>query len=172
LDRSNTLSLREMFGRAAAMFASARQAIGRLPAALATFGHDNPQGHEAASGSHASLHRTSLSWQQIATLSLVIGVQQGNGSTCAARARAGKDAGLSLEALAAIRAGRATGDVALDSLTRFATALLTSSGTLPAEEVDALRSAGYGDTQIVDVLLAIARITLTSLSKQHSPCSR
>jgi alkylhydroperoxidase family enzyme len=158
LVRLKIVSFRGISSRAAAWFIRVKRAIGRLPTELAMFGNDSPLVAGASSGAH-----TSLSWKQIAAVTLAISAQAGYTCSGAAHAWVGKDTGLSMEAIAAICAGRATGDVSIDSLIRFATALLTGSNTLPATEVDVLRAAGYSDAQIVDLLLAIAKITLSSL---------
>jgi len=81
----------------------------------------------------------------------------------AAHTMMGKHAGLSREAILALRHGEASGDAKNDALAAFVRALATTSGTLPEEKLVAIRSAGYNDAQITDVALAMAAINLTNL---------
>ena len=72
-------------------------------------------------------------------------------------------AGLSPDALRAIRtADGATGDARRDALLRFVRLIVRTSGTLDEQEVAAIRAAGYSDTQLADISLAIALTIFTN----------
>lgn len=75
----------------------------------------------------------------------------------------GKHAGLSVEAIRAIRTASPTGDAAIDALAAFARRLVRTAGTVPATVLDEVKAAGYSDAQVVDTLLAVASITFTNL---------
>jgi alkylhydroperoxidase family enzyme len=72
-------------------------------------------------------------------------------------------AGLSRETLRNIRAGAPTGDTKRDALVRFVKLIASTSGTIDAEEVTAIREAGYTDEQLVEISLAIATTTFTNV---------
>jgi AhpD family alkylhydroperoxidase len=81
----------------------------------------------------------------------------------AAHTLMGGKAGLSAEAIQAVRHGQASGDARLDALATFVHSVVTTSGDVPAEVVAAVQQASYSDAQIVDTLLAITAITFTNL---------
>ncbi|WP_417356006.1 carboxymuconolactone decarboxylase family protein [Gallaecimonas pentaromativorans] len=81
----------------------------------------------------------------------------------AAQLMIGKSVGHKAETLKALRAGQSTGDAKLDALAHFVRQLQQNAGTLAQAEVDAIRAAGYSDTQLVDICLGIAVITFTNL---------
>lgn len=81
----------------------------------------------------------------------------------AAHTLIGKKTGLSKEDILAIRHGAASSDARLDTLAGFTRELISTRGTMPAAAVDKIRSAGFTDTQIVEVALAITSITFTNL---------
>ena len=62
-----------------------------------------------------------------------------------------------------IRAGEPTGDTKRDALIRFVSLLASTSGTIEAGEVTAIRAAGYTDQQLVEISLAIATTTFTNV---------
>jgi hypothetical protein len=63
----------------------------------------------------------------------------------------------------ALRQGQPSGDARNDALARFTLRLITTSGTVPADVVAAVKEAGVTDTQIVDVTMAVASIAFTNL---------
>jgi AhpD family alkylhydroperoxidase len=86
----------------------------------------------------------------------VLSVKTGCEVCVAAHSFLGKLAGLSVEALRAIRAGQPTGDARRDALVRFVSLLYTTSGTITDDEFNAMRAAGYTDTQLAEIALTFA----------------
>jgi alkylhydroperoxidase family enzyme len=50
-----------------------------------------------------------------------------------------------------------------DALVRFVRRIASSSGTVDAAEVQAVRDAGYSEQQVVETILAISAITFSNL---------
>jgi alkylhydroperoxidase family enzyme len=75
----------------------------------------------------------------------------------------GKMVGLTPEALKWIRAGEATGDAKFDALARFVSKLVRTSGTISDDEFAAIKAAGYTDSQLAEIALAIAVIVFTNV---------
>jgi AhpD family alkylhydroperoxidase len=126
-------------------------------------GSNSPVALQAALDLDGTLRKGSLSAKQIEAVKLAVSAVAECDYCLAAHTLMGKRAGLSGDAMSAIRAGNRTGDDAIDALVRFARLLVGSAGTVAAEQVAAVKAAGYSDAQIVDTLLAIAAITFTNL---------
>ncbi|HLZ85342.1 MAG TPA: hypothetical protein VKQ54_17400 [Caulobacteraceae bacterium] len=62
-----------------------------------------------------------------------------------------------------IRAGQLTGETRRDALAIFVRNLVRTSGTISDAEFSAIRAAGYTDAELVDISLAIAVITFTTV---------
>lgn len=163
MSRLHTIAPADATGPAAALFGAIKQAIGTVPNAYATAGSNSPVALKAALALDSSLRESSLSARQIEIVKLVVSASVGCDYCVAAHTLMGKKAGLSGDSLRALRGDGDTGDAADNALAHFARALVGSTGTVPAAQVDAVRAAGYSDAQIVDTLLAIASITFTNL---------
>jgi uncharacterized peroxidase-related enzyme len=163
MTRLHTITPDQATGHAAELFAGIKKAAGKVPNAYAVIGANSPAALQAALDLDGVLRKSSLSAKQIEIVKLAVSATVGCDYCLAAHTMMGKYAGLSGDGMAAIRAGSATDDAAADALARFARQLVSTSGTVPAEEVAAVKAAGYSDAQIVDTLLAIASITFTNL---------
>ncbi|WP_137172596.1 carboxymuconolactone decarboxylase family protein [Massilia sp. HP4] len=150
-------------GAAAQLFTAIQGAIGKVPNAYRDIGSNSPVVLEAVLALDASLKKTALSARDIEVIKLAVSATNGCDYCVAAHSLMGKMAGLQPDALAAVRAGRATGNAREDALADFARELVTSRGTVEASVVAAVKAAGITDAQIVDVTLAITAITLTNL---------
>jgi uncharacterized peroxidase-related enzyme len=163
MSRLHTIAPAEATGPAAKLFAAIKGAIGMVPNAYATIGANSPVALEAALNLDASLRQSSLSAKQIEVIKLAVSQDAGCDYCLAAHTAVAKRAGLSGEAIVAVRHGRSSGDGTIDALAAFVHTLMTTSGTVSAEAVAAVKAAGYSDAQVVDTLLAIASITFTNL---------
>jgi uncharacterized peroxidase-related enzyme len=82
---------------------------------------------------------------------------------CVAAHSAGlRQAGLPLAELAALRDGRALADPKLEALRAFTIALVEERGWVPPEALDGFRAAGYGNRQILEVILAVGMKTISN----------
>lgn len=163
MTRLHTIAPADATGPAATLFGAIKNAIGTVPNAYATVGSNSPVALKAALGLDAALRETSLTAKQVEVIKLAVSATVGCDYCVAAHTLMGKKAGLSRESILAIRRAEDSGDAANDALARFAHVLVSTTGTVSMAEVDAVRAAGYSDTQIVDTMLAIASITFTNL---------
>ncbi|MBA5608516.1 carboxymuconolactone decarboxylase family protein [Duganella sp. FT3S] len=163
MTRLHTVQPEQATGRAAELFTAIKGAIGMVPNAYATIGSNSPKALEAALQLDQTLGKSSLSAKQVETIKLAVSAHAGCDYCVAAHTLMGKRAGLGPHAMAAIRAGGTSGDGALDALAHFARHLVSSSGTVAANHIAAIKAAHYSDTQIIDILLTIATITFTNL---------
>lgn len=150
-------------GPAAALFGAIHGALGKVPNAYRDIGSNSPVVLESVLALDASLRKTSLSARDIEVVKLAVSSANGCDYCVAAHSLMGKMAGLDRAALAALRDGVATGNPRDDALARFARLLLTTRGTVDGAELEAVKAAGIGDAQIVEIALAITAITLTNL---------
>jgi uncharacterized peroxidase-related enzyme len=135
---------------------------GSVPNLFAALGHLAPATLNAALDAEAALASSSLSKQDLETIKLLVSEQTGCDYCVAAHVMLGKMTGLSPEALEHIRAGQATGDARRDALIRFVLTLQTTRGTIDERELSAIRAAGYSDTQLAEISLAIAMTIFTN----------
>jgi uncharacterized peroxidase-related enzyme len=163
MSRLHTLPVSEASGAAASLFAAIKGAIGKVPNAYATVGSNSPVALEAALNLDGALRKSSLSAKDIEVVKLAVSQDAQCDYCLAAHTLMGGKAGLSGEAILAVRHGQPSGDAHIDALAAFAHHVATTSGTVQAEVVAAVRAAGFSDAQIVDTLLAIASITFTNL---------
>ncbi|NNG21642.1 carboxymuconolactone decarboxylase family protein [Telluria aromaticivorans] len=163
MTRLHTIAPADAVGPAATLFGAIKQAIGMVPNAYATAGSNSPVALKASLGLDAALRETSLSTKQVEIIKLAVSETVGCDYCVAAHTLMGKKAGLSRDSILAIRRGADSDDAATDALADFARLLVTTTGTVPLEEVEAIKAAGYSDAQIVDTMLAIASITFTNL---------
>jgi uncharacterized peroxidase-related enzyme len=163
MSRFNAIKPEEATGAAAELFGKIKKAAGKVPNAYATIGTYSPAALGAALSLDAVLASSSLSKQDVEAIKLAVSEVAGCDYCIAAHTLVGKFAGLSPEAMKQVRAGEASGDAKRDALIRFVRTLVQTHGTLPADDVDAVRAAGYTEQQIIETALAIATITFTNL---------
>lgn len=150
-------------GAAAQLFTAIKGAVGMVPNAYRDIGSNSPVVLESVLALDASLKKTALSARDVEVIKLAVSATNGCDYCVAAHTLMGKMAGLQPDALAAVRAGNASGNAREDALADFARHLVTSRGTVEASRIEAVKAAGITDAQIVDVTLAITAITLTNL---------
>ncbi|CDG85717.1 carboxymuconolactone decarboxylase family protein [Janthinobacterium agaricidamnosum] len=153
----------EATGKAAQLFSVIKGAVGMVPNAYANIGNNSPLALEAALTLDGVLRKSSLSGKQLEIVKLAVSEVAGCDYCLAAHTLFGKKAGLSKEAMLALRQGAASGDAADDALAAFARSLVSTRGAVAPQVVEAVRAAGFSDQQIVDTLLAISAITFTNL---------
>jgi AhpD family alkylhydroperoxidase len=150
-------------GASADVYAQVRKiAGGSVPNLFAALGHLAPATLSAALNAEGALASSSLSKQDLETIKLLVSEQTGFDYCVAAHAMLGKMVGLSPEALKQIRAGQATGNAKRDALVHFVLNLQTTRGTISESEFAAMRAAGYSDTLLAEISLAIAMTIFTN----------
>ena len=163
MSRLHTITPTEASGRAAELFGAIKGAMGMVPNAYAAIGANSPVALEAALNLDGALRKGSLSARQIEVIKLAVSAQAGCDYCVAAHSLVGKRAGLSVEALKALRTNAPTGDAAIDALANFVRRVAGTVGTVPAGVLAEVKQAGYSDAQVVDALLTVASITFTNL---------
>ncbi|BDU23082.1 carboxymuconolactone decarboxylase family protein [Dyella sp. GSA-30] len=153
----------ESTGHAAQIFAAIKAAVGMVPNAYVGIGSNSPHALEAALNLDAALKKSSLTGREVEAVKLVVSDVANCEYCLAAHTMIGKMQGLDAAAISALRRGQATGDAKLDALSSFTRALVETRGTVPAGVLGNVRSAGYTDAQLVDVMLAVTSITFTNL---------
>lgn len=90
----------------------------------------------------------------------------GEANTCdycvAAHTTIGKSVGLTEDQAVAARKGDAIGDARLDAIATFTRALVEKRGFVEDSDIDAFRSAGFGDSEIVEIIGLLALNTFTN----------
>ncbi|AYQ90341.1 MULTISPECIES: carboxymuconolactone decarboxylase family protein [Burkholderia] len=163
MSRLSTLAVADATGSTAELFTKIRKAVGKVPNAYATIGTHHPEALAAMLGVDAILAGGTLSKAEIETIKLAVSENAGCDYCIAAHTLAGKFAGLSPEAMRQIRAGEPTGDVKRDALVTYVRSVVSTRGTVPAEQLDHFIAAGFTERQVIEVSLAIASITFTNL---------
>jgi AhpD family alkylhydroperoxidase len=135
---------------------------GRIPNTYAALGYLAPSSFDAFLNAQAALTLGSLSQQELQTIKLVVSAKAGCDVCVAAHSYLGKLSGLPVDVLRAVRAGRPSGDAKRDALVHFVLLLLATSGSITQREFMTIRAAGYTDTQLADISLAIGLITFTN----------
>lgn len=150
-------------GTTADVYARVRKtAGGRVPNTYAALGHLAPSLLDAFLDTQGALAQGSLGKKELETIKLLVSAMAGCEVCVAAHHYVGKMAGLPVDVLRAIRTGQDTGDAKRDALVHFVTLLQTTSGSIDEHELAAIRAAGYGDAQLVEIAMAIALITFTN----------
>lgn len=150
-------------GATAEVYAQVRKvAGGGVPNLFAALGHLAPAALVGALNAEGALAASSLSQQDLETIKLLVSEQTGCDYCVAAHVMLGKMSGLSKDALRAIRAGQPTGVAKRDALVHFVLNLQKTSGTISQQEFAAIRAAGYTDTQLAEISLAIAMTIFTN----------
>lgn len=163
MSRIQTPSLEAATGETADVYARIKTLAGSVPNTFATIGAHGPAALQAVLNADAVLAASSLTKQDQETIKLVVSAVAGCEYCVAAHSLLGKMAGLPPEVLKALRDAQPTGDEKRDALARFVTVLTKTRGTIPEAELTAIKRAGYTDTQLVEISLAIAVTVFTNV---------
>ncbi|MGJ7512324.1 carboxymuconolactone decarboxylase family protein [Variovorax sp. GT1P44] len=164
MSRLHTMNVNDATGELAEMFAAIKKAIGKVPNAFATLGSNSPALLAQALKTNELLQsKTALSKQELEAINLAISEDSGCDYCVAAHTLTGKAAGFTGAQMKALRSGSYAEDPKIDALVRFSLRMAKTSGTLPADAVDAVRSAGYSDRQIVETIAAVSAILFTNM---------
>jgi AhpD family alkylhydroperoxidase len=150
-------------GATAEIYARVRKiAGGSVPNLFAALGHLAPATLNGALDAEGALASSSLSKQDLETIKLLVSEQTGCDYCVAAHFMLGKMTGLSAETLGQIRSGKPTGEPRRDALAHFVLTLQNTRGTIGESELATIRAAGYSDTQLAEMSLAIAMTIFTN----------
>ncbi|MCP3023084.1 carboxymuconolactone decarboxylase family protein [Cupriavidus basilensis] len=163
MSRLHTISPAEATGQAAQLFAAIKGAVGKVPNAYAVIGSNAPEVLAHALQTGALLKNATLSTRELEAINLAVSEASGCDYCVAAHTMTGKMAGYTAEQTRELRAGEYPQDSKIDALVRFALAVATTSGTVPASVVANVREAGYTDRQIIESIQAISAILFTNM---------
>jgi uncharacterized peroxidase-related enzyme len=163
MERINTPKFESATGAAAAIFDRIREATGAVPNCFAAVGHFSPAALKTILQADGVLASSSLRKQELELVKLVVSEAAGCDYCITAHGLLSLLAGLSPEALQAIREKRPTGNQRRDALVRFVRSVVTTQGTVNDDAFADFKSAGYTDTHVVDISLAIAVATFTNV---------
>jgi uncharacterized peroxidase-related enzyme len=163
MPRISTPALDTVTGETAQVYARIKKMAGGVPNTFAAIGAHGPTALQAILDVDGVLTGGSLSKPDQETIKLLVSVAGGCDYCIAAHSLLGKMAGLSQDVLKQLRDGRSTGDLKRDALVRFVKMLSSTSGTIDEAEFTAIKRAGYTDTQLVDISLAIAVTVFTNV---------
>jgi uncharacterized peroxidase-related enzyme len=149
-------------GAAAEIFSKIKKAVGKVPNAYLTIGTHNPEALGLLLSADDIVSRGTLSKQDHEAINLAVSEAVGCDYCVAAHTAIGKMVGLSVEATRQIRSGQPTGDSKRDALVHFVRNLVLTHGTVSAEEFAAILDAGYTQSELVDISLAVSAITFTN----------
>ncbi|MCP1373688.1 carboxymuconolactone decarboxylase family protein [Dyella lutea] len=163
MTRLNTPAVDQATGEAAALFASVKSKVGKVPNLYATLGGNSPDVLAHVLNTGATLGRSTLSRLEQEAINLAVSEATGCDYCVAAHTMTGKLAGYSAEQTRELRAGGFARDARIDALVKFALDLVNQRGTLDASAVDALKAVGFTDRQLVEIPLVVSAILFTNM---------
>lgn len=163
MSRLQTINPEQATGKTAQLFGAIKSAMGKVPNAYIAIGANSPEVLSQALQHNAALRKGALSAKELEAINLAVSEATGCDYCLAAHTLMAKKAGFSAEQIKALRAADYAQDRRFDALTRFARTVVTTRGTLPAADVDALRAEGFTDQQVVEIISAISAILFTNM---------
>jgi uncharacterized peroxidase-related enzyme len=123
---------------------------------------NSPAALEGYLGLNGALAKGKLDAKTRERIALAVAEINGCGYCLAAHSYLGKNfAKLDDAEIAANRSGTSN-DVKADAAVRFAAKIVTERGHVATRDLDAVRAAGYGDAELVEIVLHVALNTLTN----------
>ena len=163
MSRLSIPNLESDAGPSGQVYAQIKKAIGNVPNTFAAIAAHGPAALKSVLAADAVFAAGSLTKRDQEVIKLVISAAGGCDYCVAAHSYLAKLAGVKPEALKQIRDGQPTGDDKRDALIGFVRKLAQSSGTVSDEDFAAIKTAGYGDTQLVEISLAFATTVFTNV---------
>ena len=135
--------------------------LGSVPNLFRVVGN-SPAALEGYLGLNGALAKGKLDAKTRERIALAVAEINGCGYCLAAHTYLGKNvAKLDDAEIAANRSGTSN-DAKADAAVRFAVQVVTERGHAPASALDAVRAAGYGDAEILEIVVHVALNTLTN----------
>ncbi len=153
----------ESTGHAAQLYTAIKAAVGVVPNAYVNIGSNSPVALETLLNIDGALKKGTLGAKEGEVVKLVVSQTAECDYCLAAHTLIGKKTGLSKEDILAIRRGTPSSEPRMDTLAEFTRELISTKGIMSASAVEKIKAAGFTDTQIVEIVLAITSITFTNL---------
>ncbi|ANI88148.1 alkylhydroperoxidase [Arachidicoccus ginsenosidimutans] len=142
-----------------AIFDNLKKGLGFVPNAFATIAYSDKALETYLNFSNA---KSSLSKKEKEVVNLSVSEVNGCDYCLAAHTAIGKLNGFSEEQTFEIRKGEVSFDSKLDALAKFAKEAAITKGRVSETTLDNFLNAGYTKASVIDVVLAIADITVTN----------
>lgn len=144
-----------------ALFDAIHSQLGIIPNFLKVFAN-SPQALKAFLGLHVIAHAGSLDPLTRERIALALAQQNACQYCLSAHTAIGRKVGLDNAEIDANRAGGSQ-DAKAAAAVRFARALVAHSGEVTSAELADVRSAGYGDAEIVEIITHVGMNILTNI---------
>lgn len=144
-----------------ALFDAIHSQLGIVPNFLKVFAN-SPEALKAFLGLHGIANGGSLDLQTRERIALALAQQNACQYCVSAHTAIGRNAGLTGAEMEANRAGTSQ-DVKAAAAVKFARALVEHKGDVTTAELDDVRSAGYGDAEIVEIITHVGMNILTNI---------
>lgn len=160
MSRIGAIDRNHAAGKVVRTFDAIQDKLGIVPNMMRTMAQSPPvlEGYLALSG---ALSRGLLPAALQEQIALAVAESNGCNYCLSAHTALGRRAGLSDDALAASREGRAA-DAKANAALRFALAVLQRRGGVTDEEFTRVRAAGFSDAEIAEVIAHVALNVLTN----------
>ena len=123
---------------------------------------NSPAALQGFLGFKSGLGSGELSPAEAEIVALIVGERNSCDYCVAAHTTIAKSSGLTEDQTIAARKGDALGDARLDAIATFTRALVEKRGFVDDADLDAFRGAGFGDSEIVEVIAHLALNTFTN----------
>lgn len=147
--------------------AQAKQNFGFIPNLHGVFA-ESPQAFNGYQALTEQFQNTSLSTQAKHVVWLAASRQNSCHYCVAAHSVLAQGAGVDAEIIEALRNDKPLPDESLEAVRRFTQAVVSHQGFVPEDETKAFLSAGFGQRQILDIVLGVAMKTLSNYTNHFA----
>ncbi|OGA14330.1 MAG: hypothetical protein A3H32_04890 [Betaproteobacteria bacterium RIFCSPLOWO2_02_FULL_63_19] len=161
MPRLNAVTTEQANGRVRELYDGLRKAIGAVPNIYQGVAN-SPAALDVLLGMGAKLREGGLNGAETEAIKLVVAQTYGCNYCLAAHTLVGRKAGLSVEDTLAIRRG-AIVQPRLSALAQFVGKAVHPAGRISDDDLAAIRSAGFDDGQITEILMVLAQTVFTTL---------
>jgi uncharacterized peroxidase-related enzyme len=161
MSRFNVVTNENANAEQKALLDAIRSQLGMVPNFLKVFAN-SPAALRAFLGLHGIAGEGSLDAQTRERIALALAQQNGCQYCVSAHTAIGRKAGLDAAEIEANRAGT-SGDAKAAAAVKFAKRLAEHNGEVTTAEILAVRNAGYGDAEIVEIITHVGLNVLTNI---------
>ncbi len=161
MSRINVVNLETADAEQKALFDSIQSQLGVVPNFLRVFAN-SPKALEAFLGLYGIAKSGRLDLRTRERIALALAQQNGCEYCLSAHSTLGQGAGLTSDEMAANRRGTSQ-DAKAAAAVAFARALVEHTGEVTTAELQAVRDAGYGDGEIVEIITHVGLNLLTNI---------
>jgi uncharacterized peroxidase-related enzyme len=136
--------------------------VGFIPNLAATIA-GSPTALQGFVAMQTTLRGSDLAPAEREVVGLTVSRENASPYSMAAHSTFAERAGLPPEEIASLRAGEALTDARLEALHAFTAELLTSGGTVSADQLSELLAAGYSPENVLEVVTQVAYTTMANL---------